>query len=163
MDGSMLLPEFTHEAQVTRKTLERVPFEKKEWSPHEKSYTLLQLAAHLAEIPGWTGVTVNQEVFEMDGSYEPYVPETVDDLLEHFDQNVAKAREALEGASSETLMEDWAMKQDGEVIMQMPKAAVLRSFVFNHMVHHRAQLGVYLRLLDIPVPATYGPSADEAQ
>jgi uncharacterized damage-inducible protein DinB len=159
----MLLPEFTHEAQVTRKTLERVPFDKKEWSPHEKSYTLLQLAAHLAEIPGWTGVTVNEDVFEVDGDYERHVPETVDDLLEHFDQGVAQAREALEGASAETLMEDWAMKQNGEVIMQMPKAAVLRSFVFNHMIHHRAQLGVYLRLLDVPVPATYGPSADEAQ
>jgi uncharacterized damage-inducible protein DinB len=162
MDGAMMLPEFDHEMANTRKTLERVPEDKFDWKPHEKSFSLHQLAAHLAEIPNWTGVTVNQDVFDMDEPYERVVPETKDDLLTAFDASVAEAREILEGVSGDDLMKTWSMKQGGEVAMSMPKAVVLRSFIFNHNIHHRAQLGVYLRMLGVPVPATYGPSADEA-
>ncbi len=163
MNGAMMLPEFDHEASLTRKTLERVPLDRGDWKPHDKSYSLKDLAAHLADIPSWVDVTVNQDVFEMDGPYEPETPDTVEGLLALFDRNTAAARTILEGASQETLMGMWSMKQGGEVTLSMPKIAVLRGFILSHSIHHRAQLGVYLRLLDVPVPSIYGPSADEAE
>ena len=163
MDGSALIPEFDHEASLTRKTLERVPFEKGDWKPHEKSSPLLELATHLADIPSWVEVTLNQDVFEMDGPYELPQVDDVEALLELFDRNVASAREALSKASGEDLMGTWTLKAGGEVVFSMPRIAVLRGFCFNHTVHHRAQLGVYFRLLDVPVPSIYGPSADEAE
>lgn len=162
MDGKQLVPEFEHEASLTRKTLARVPFDRADWKPHEKSYSLGELAVHVADIPAWMDVTINQDVFEMDGPYEPPTAETVEELLELFDRNVARAREVLAGASGEDLMATWSMKQGGEVTFSMPKVAVVRGFILSHTIHHRAQLGVYLRLLDVPVPATYGPSADES-
>ena len=157
-----MLPEFDHEASLTRKTLERVPLDRGDWKPHEKSFSLKALAGHLADIPSWVDVTINQDVFEMDGPYEPETPETTEGLLEVFDRNTAAARAVLEGATQEDLMAMWSMKQGGEVTLTMPKVAVLRGFILSHAIHHRAQLGVYLRLLDVPVPSTYGPSADEA-
>ncbi len=161
MDGKMMIPEFEHEASLTRKTLERVPFDRGDWKPHEKSYSLLQLATHLADIPAWVDITVHQDVFEMDGPYEPHTPDTVAGLLEHFDENVEQAKVALAGATHDDLMETWSLKSGGEIVFSMPRMAVLRGFVLSHAIHHRAQLGVYLRLLDQPVPAIYGPSADE--
>lgn len=162
MDGAMFLPEFEHEASLTRKTLERVPLDKGDWKPHEKSFSLKRLAEHIADIPTWVDVTVNQDVFAMNGPYETPPADSVDELLEIFDRNVADAKRVLAGATGEQLMGMWTMKQGDEVLLSMPKVAVLRGFVMNHTVHHRAQLGVYLRLLDVPVPSTYGPSADEA-
>lgn len=161
MDGAALLPEFDHEFAQTRRTLERIPDDRFDWKPHEKSYSLHELSAHLVEIPGWVPATIEREMIDLDEPMERDVPETREALLEKFDQQVEAARESLAGASRDTLAETWSLKYDGEVRMSMPKAAVLRGFVFNHNVHHRAQLGVYLRLLDIPVPAIYGPSADE--
>jgi uncharacterized damage-inducible protein DinB len=161
MDGSMFLPEFEHEFSETRRALERVPEEKFDWKPHDKSFSLHDLAAHLAEVPKWTSVTLNMDVFDLDEPYERVVPETKAEILAHFDEAVAEAKEILEGTSGETLMQTWTMKQNGEVALAMPKAAVLRSFILNHNVHHRAQLGLYLRMLDVPVPGHYGPSADE--
>jgi len=161
MNGAAMLPEFDHEFQQTRKTLERIPEERFGWKPHEKSFSLHELSAHLVEIPAWIPVTLETEELDFDGPMERDMPETREALLEKFDEQVAAAREALEKASGETLGESWTLKSGGEVHFSMPKAAVLRSFVFNHNVHHRAQLGVYLRLLDEPVPAIYGPSADE--
>ena len=161
MDGKTMLPEFDHEAGLTRKTLERVPFEKADWKPHPKSSSLGELAAHLADIPAWVDVTLNQDVFEMEGPYEPARAGSVEELLEIFDRNVAAARQVLEGVSHDDLMATWSMKQGGEIVFSMPKIAVLRAFIIKHAVHHRAQLGVYLRLLDVPVPAIYGSSADE--
>lgn len=161
MDGSAFLPEFDHEFAETRKALERVPEDKFDFKPHEKSYTLHQLAAHLSEIPRWAKVTLTMDVFDLDAPYDRVVPESRDEIVAHFDEGLAEARKLIQEASSERLMSDWSMKQGGEVVLSMPKAAVLRSFIFNHNVHHRAQLGVYLRMLDVPVPAHYGPSADE--
>lgn len=161
MNGATLLPEFDHEFQQTRKTLERVPEDRFDWKPHEKSFSLHELSAHLVEIPDWIPVTLETDELDVDGPMERDMPETRDGLLEKFDRSVAAAREALATASGETLGESWTLKSGDEVHFSMPKAAVLRSFVFNHNVHHRAQLGVYLRLLDEPVPAIYGPSADE--
>lgn len=161
MDGSMFLAEFDHEFAETRRALELLPEEKLDWKPHDKSFSLHQLAGHLAEVPRWTGVTMNMDVFDLDEGYERVVPETKEAILAHFDEGVAEARKVLAETSGETLMQTWSMKKGGEVMMAMPKVAVLRSFILNHNVHHRAQLGVYLRLLDIAVPGHYGPSADE--
>lgn len=161
MNGAMMLPEFDHEFAQTRKSLERVPEDKFDWKPHDKSFSLHALAAHCAEIPRWVPVTLSMDEFDIDAPYDRVVPETKDEILAHFDEGVAEARALIEGASGDDLMATWSMKQGGEVAMAMPKGAVLRSFIFNHNVHHRAQLGVYLRMLDVPVPAIYGPSADE--
>jgi uncharacterized damage-inducible protein DinB len=162
MNGAMWLPEFDHEFAETRRALERVPEEKFDWKPHDKSYSLHDLAAHLAEIPSWMGVTLNMDVFDLDEPYDRVVPKTREEILQRFDETLAEARDVLEKTSGDTLMETWSMKQNGEVTLSMPKAAVLRSFIFNHNVHHRAQLGVYLRLLGVDVPGHYGPSADES-
>ena len=161
LPGAALLPEFDQEMANTRRTLERIPEDKFDWRPHEKSYTLHELAAHLAEIPQWTEVSVNQDLFDMDQPYERVIPETKEEILAHFDTKVAEARAVLEGATAEQLAGMWSFKMGGEVAFSMPKAAVVRSFILSHNIHHRAQLGVYLRLLDVPVPAIYGPSADE--
>jgi uncharacterized damage-inducible protein DinB len=161
MNGAMMLPEFDHEFAQTRRSLERVPEDKFDWKPHEKSFSLHALAAHLVEVPQWVPVTLTMDEFDFDAPYECVVPETKDDLLAHFDAGVAQARGLIEAATEDDLAVMWSMKKDGEVAMSMPKGAVLRSFIFNRNVHHRAQLGFYLRLLDVPVPAIYGPSADE--
>ncbi len=164
MIAASMLPEFDHEFATLRTALERVPEDKPDFRPHEKSMPLAQLAGHLAEIPGWVNVTVETDELDFEaGGYEPYHMTSKADLLARLDEGVAKARECLAGASDEQLMQNWTMRTGDQVHMSMPKVAVLRSFVLNHMVHHRAQLGVYLRLNDIPVPSTYGPSADEGE
>ena len=162
MNGALLLPEFDHEFALTRRMLERVPLEQGEWRPHEKSSSLRSLASHLAHLPQWVPMTIAQDEVVLDGAYETPQHDSVESLLAHFDEGVATARPLIEGASAADLSAMWSLKRGGEVNVAMPKAAVLRSFIFNHNVHHRAQLGVYLRLLDVPVPASYGPSADEA-
>lgn len=158
-----LLGEMEYEAATTRKLLERIPTDKFDWKPHEKSMGMAQLASHVAEMFGWTPMTLNQP--ELDFSkfdYKPFVPATTEDLLEFFDKNVAEATDALKSTSDEVFFEPWTMRNGEEIYFTMPKAATMRSFVMNHIVHHRGQLSVYLRLNDIPVPSIYGPSADEA-
>jgi uncharacterized damage-inducible protein DinB len=162
--AASILPEFDHEMANTRKTLERVPDDKFGWKPHDKSFPMGSLAGHLANLPGWTNVTIDMDVFDMSPDGKPLkTPEchTRQELLDTFDQNVSKARATLEGASDEHLFKPWTLAANGHEILTMPRVAVLRSFVMNHIIHHRAQLGVYLRLNDIPVPSIYGPSADE--
>lgn len=157
-----LLPEFDHEFAVLRTTLERVPDGKFDYKPHEKSMAMGRLAAHLTELPGWINATI--EADELDfatGGSTPFVPTTTAELLAALDAALAKARPVLAATSDDTMMQPWTLRHGDHVILKMPKAVVLRSFVFSHMVHHRAQLGVYLRLNDVPVPSTYGPSADE--
>lgn len=161
MDGSMLLPEFDHEFAETRKALERAPEDRFDWKPHDKSWSLHDLTAHLAEIPQWMSVTLETDTFDLDEGYERVIPESKADVLAHFDRNLAAARKVLAGAKGSVMGETWRMTKGDDVILEMPKGAVLRSFIFNHNVHHRAQLGVYLRLLDVPVPGHYGPTADE--
>lgn len=164
MDGSMWLPEFDHEFGETRKALERVPEDQFSWRPHDKSWTLHELAAHVSEVPHWTAPTIDLDTLDMDAEpYERVVPETKEDILAHFDAGVAAARAAIEGADGAKLAETWTMIHGGQVAIEMPKGAVLRSFIFNHNVHHRAQLGVYLRMLGVPVPGHYGPSADDME
>lgn len=164
--SEMLLPEFEHEMASTRRTLERVPEDKFDWKPHEKSMPLGGLATHLANIPSWVGHTIEKDALDVAPPGEPPLrmqPATSRaEVLQQFDQNVAAARAALAGASDEELLKPWTLLSGGKTVLSMPRVAVLRGFVLNHNIHHRAQLGVYLRLNDVPVPAIYGPSADES-
>ena len=160
-----LLPELDQEMAGTRKTLERIPEDKFDWSPHPKSFTMIGLATHIANMVGWGKDVIEEDSFDVaPPGAEPYreePAESVAALLAIFDRNYAKFREALAGASDEALMKDWSLLAGGQVIFTKPRAVCLRGDVLNHLVHHRAQLGVYLRLNDAPVPALYGPSADE--
>jgi uncharacterized damage-inducible protein DinB len=156
-----LLPEFDHEMTITRKLLERVPDDKLTWKPHQKSYTLGQLAQHLATIPMWGSVTLTEPEIDLAGGQPPELAQSRADVLAIFDGHVAKTRTALIGKTDAELMVPWSLKREGHVIFSMPKASVWRSFVMNHLIHHRAQLGVYLRMQDVPLPSVYGPSADE--
>lgn len=157
------IAELQQEAASTRKLLERVPMDKADWTPHPKSMKLGNLANHVAELLSWTSVTLDQD--ELDFAkfeYKPEIPKTTEELVIKFDDQVAKAVACLKKADDAKFMENWTMRNGDQIFMTLPKAAVLRSFVFSHEVHHRAQLGVYLRLLDIPLPGIYGPTADES-
>lgn len=160
-----LLPEFDHEMANTRKTLERVPDDKLDWKPHKKSTAMGGLATHLSNLPTWANHTINKDSLDLAPGGKPMPPAPVvkssTELLEVFDSNVASARAAIADASDEELLKPWTLLNNGKEILTLPKIAVLRGFVMNHNIHHRAQLGVYLRLNDIPVPSIYGPSADE--
>lgn len=159
------LHEFDHEMGVTRRLLERVPDGQFDWKPHDKSMSLGRLAEHVAEIPTtWVAGTIELGELDLDdGRPEGYrPPATRDELVAFFDRNVAAARAALAGRTDAELVAPWTLKQSGVVLFTMPKAAVLRSYAFNHIVHHRGQLSVYLRLCDVSVPPMYGPTADEA-
>ena len=161
----MLLPEFDMEMANTRKTLERIPEDKFGWKPHEKSMTLGRLAGHVAEMPAWAVPTVDRESLDIapPGAppYEPPKLTTRQDVLDLFDKNITDARAAIARASDENLGKPWSLLMGGKTIFTMPRVAVLRSMVMNHVIHHRAQLGVYLRLNNVAVPGMYGPSADE--
>jgi uncharacterized damage-inducible protein DinB len=155
-----LLPEFDHEMTVTRKLLERVPEDKFDWKPHHKSMSLGQLAQHVATIPTWGAVTLNESEFDVASDQRP-AQMTRSEMLAAFDRNVSAARAALVGKGDGELTAPWALKRGGQTIFSMPRTAVWRSFVMSHLIHHRAQLGVYCRMHDVPLPAMYGPSADE--
>ena len=161
-----LLPEFDVEMANTRKTLERIPENKFGWKPHEKSMELGRLASHLAELPGWTEHTLAQDSIDLNPpggqQLQPANLSSRQEILDLFDKNVTSARAAIAGASDAEFMKSWSLLDGGKVVLTLPKAAVLRSFVMNHSIHHRAQLGVYLRLNNVPVPSIYGPSADES-
>lgn len=160
-----LLPEFDQEMANTRKTLERVPFDKLDFKPHAKSMTFGALATHLATMPDWAKLTMNMDSFDYaPPGAPPYQPPTFasnKEMVETFDKGVAEARAALVAADDGKLLAPWTLMAGGKDIMTLPRVAVIRSFVMNHAIHHRAQLGVYLRLNDIPVPGMYGPTADE--
>jgi uncharacterized damage-inducible protein DinB len=160
-----LLPEYDHEMSVTRKLLERVPEQDFAWKPHEKSFSLGALAAHLANIPTWVDAALTVSVFDVDAlpaDARPRMPTARAQVLETFDKNVAAAREKMKARTDPELLQPWTFKAGGKVVFTMPRIAVLRSFVMNHSVHHRGQLSVYLRLRDVPLPMMYGPTADEA-
>jgi uncharacterized damage-inducible protein DinB len=160
-----LLPEFDHEMANTRKTLERVPDDKFGWKPHEKSYSMGSLATHIAFLPTWAALGIKDDSIDIAPPGQPPLrnPElkSREELLATFDKSAAAAREAIASADDEHLFKNWTLLHGGKTVLSMPRAAMLRSFVISHIIHHRAQLGVYLRLNDIPVPSIYGPSADE--
>jgi len=166
MLAEILLSQFDHEMHTTRAVLAAVPEEQGEWRPHPKSTALGALAQHIANLVGFGPLIVQQEERDVHPPGEPprvSVPFTgTGPLLAAFDANVLATREALTGAPDEVLMVPWALKNGGRVLFSMPRAAVLRSFLISHVIHHRGQLSVYLRLLDVPVPSIYGPTADTA-
>jgi uncharacterized damage-inducible protein DinB len=165
--GQSLLPEFDQEMQNTRKTLERAPEEKWNWKPHDKSGTVEWLASHIATMPGWTAMTLSSQEFDYAPvgapAYQPPKINNRKELLAVFDKGVAEARAALAKASDAEMLKDWTLLAGGKTIFTLPRVACLRTMIFNHIIHHRAQLTVYYRLLGIPVPGLYGPSADEGQ
>jgi uncharacterized damage-inducible protein DinB len=156
-----LLPEFDQEMASTRKILNCVPEDKYSWKPHEKSMTLGRLASHVAELPHWAVETMNRETLELTPGMKPWIAASQAGLLAGFDRNVAEARALIAGASDADLAVEWSLIFGGHKVLTMPRGAVLRSVVMNHLIHHRAQLGVYLRLNDVAIPGMYGPSADE--
>ena len=159
--SATLIPEFDQEMATSRIVVERVPEEKYGWKPHEKSMTAGRLASHVAEIPTWASATVDHDFLDLAAGITPFEGGSTAEVLELFDKNVAAAREAIAGCNDETLMKDWSLKNGDATLMTMPKLAVVRTFVLNHVIHHRGQLSVYLRELNVSVPSIYGPSADE--
>jgi uncharacterized damage-inducible protein DinB len=161
-----LLPEFDQEMAKTRSVLSRIPMDKFDWKPHEKSFGMGDLANHVARMAGWgmsTMTTDSLDYAPVDGpAPEPPIARTTEELLALFDESVAGFREAIEGATDEHFMAPWTLQAGGEDLFTMPRGAVIRTLILNHIIHHRAQLTVYLRLNDLPVPGLYGPSADEA-
>jgi uncharacterized damage-inducible protein DinB len=160
-----LLPEFDHEMANTRKVLERIPEDKLDWKAHEKSNTIGWVGAHLANIPSWTELMLTKDSLDIaPPGGEPYrtpTAKSVKAILEQFDKNVAAGRALLVTARDEEFFKPWSLLKGGATVFTMPRMAVLRSFVLNHSIHHRAHLCVYLRLNNVPVPGLYGPSADE--
>ncbi|HXW97770.1 MAG TPA: DinB family protein [Gemmatimonadales bacterium] len=160
-----LLPEFDQEMAATRRILERTPEREAAWKPHPKSMALGYLAVHLAELPTWVPVTLTQTELDFNppGGSKWTMPEftTTKALVALFDENVKKARAVLAKTSDKDFMVPWSLKNSGAVLFTLPRVAVIRSFVMNHLIHHRGQFTVYLRLRDVPVPSTYGPTADE--
>ncbi len=156
-----LLPEFDREMTTTRKLLERLPDNQLGWKPHDKSMSLGRLATHVAEIPQWGARTLAEDELNLTGSYTPREEQSRDAILAIFDQAVADTRKALTSRSDAEFMAPWTLKREGKTVFTMPKAAVIRAMMLNHLVHHRGQLSVYLRLQNVPLPAMYGPSADE--
>lgn len=159
-----VLPEYDHEMATTRRCLERVPGNVT-WKPHAKSFSLGDLAAHLANLPVWGIMTMQRTELDLNPPGGPgWVPPgygSRDANLATFDENVKNLRAVLAGASDPDYLTGWSLKNAGQTVFTMPRVVVIRSFVLNHMIHHRGQLTVYLRMQDVPVPSVYGPSADE--
>lgn len=160
-----LLPEFDQEMASTRKVLERIPDGKFDWKAHPKSQTIGWNANHVADIPAWLTMvltTPSLDIAPKSGpSYQSPKLNSTKDILDTFDKNVAAGRKALAEAKDEDVAKPWTLLQGGAEIFTMPRAAVIRSMVMNHLIHHRSHLCVYLRLNDVPVPGMYGPSGDE--
>lgn len=153
-----------HELGQTRRVLERVPDERFAWKPHPKSWSLGSLATHLANLPHWTVAVLAADSFDLATIPPPDpagAPKSRDEVLRRFDDNVAEVRRALEAADDEALGRTWTLRKGEHVVMSMPRAAAIRAVGISHIIHHRGQMTVYLRLLDVPVPGLYGPSADE--
>lgn len=159
---SILQQEFEQEAAITRKFLPLIPEDKFDWKPHEKNMTLKQLAVHIAEIPQWAEMALTTDGMDFADGYEPTPIKSREGLMNLFEESVQKGKEALANADEEDLEPDWTMRNGDQVLMTMSKYEVIRHSL-NQTKHHRAQLGMYLRLLDIPIPGTYGPSADEQE
>ena len=161
----LLLPEFDAEMASTRKVLEAVPEERFDWRPHAKSFTMGRLAGHVAEISSWTSDTLQKGRLDLVAGNQPenttFQPASHAQLMEKFDRWVKQARADLAATNDAALEQTWVMTWNGQEILRLPRRETIRTWVLNHTIHHRAQLGVYLRLNDVKVPGVYGPSADE--
>ncbi len=156
-----LLKEMEQESQTTRKMLSRIPDDKYDWKPHPRSMTIRQLATHIAELPTWVSMTLTTS--ELDFAGNPYSPPAINstaELLELFERSLTDGRSHLEKATDDDLLPDWTLRNGEEIYLVLSKGEMIR-MTYSQIVHHRAQLGVFLRLLDIPIPGSYGPSADE--
>jgi uncharacterized damage-inducible protein DinB len=162
-----ILPEFDHEMETTRKTLERVPEDKADWKPHETSMGMGRLAGHIAELAGFGALTFQGDSFDFapggKSVMQPTVMTSRKQLLEIFDKNVAATRAAISKASDEDLHRSWTLMNNGKTFFSMPRIGALRSMILNHVIHHRGQLSVYLRMNKVPIPSIYGPSGDEGR
>lgn len=157
----MLLAEMEQEAQTTRKMLSRIPDDKYDWKPHEKSMSVRTLATHIAELPTWVSLTLDTS--ELDFAIAGYKPKPINntgELLQYFEECLTDGRERLAKATDDDLLPEWTLRSGAEIHDVSPKGKVIR-MSYCQIVHHRAQLGVYLRLLNVPIPGSYGPSADE--
>ena len=163
--SASILPEFDMEMAKTRTTLERVPVEKFDWKPHERSFSFMEMVNHLARLPGWGVATLTTDSMDLDPEKGEFVPPppagTTEEALAIFDKGVAEFRSTLEGTADADLMKPWTLKHGEQEFFTMPRIAVIRGMILNHVIHHRGQLTIYLRLNDLPIPALYGPSADE--
>lgn len=159
--SQMLLPEFDEEMANTRKMIERLPDGQFDYQPHPKSMTLGRLASHVVEMVAWGGNVLKTELLEIQPGQMPSSMKTRQELLDTFDKDVKETRALIEKVSDEDLQKIWTLKFGDKTVFSMPRIAVLRGAVMNHLIHHRAQLSVYLRLVDVEIPGMYGPSADE--
>jgi len=159
--SELLLPEFDQEMKSTRKLLECVPDEKLSYKPHEKSMSVAQLASHITMLPFWAAETINKDTLDLSPDQKPFMAASKTDLLNAFDTNVELGRAAISVAGDDHLLKTWTLTSGGKTFLAMPRVNVLRSVVMNHLIHHRAQLGVTLRLTDVAIPGMYGPSADD--
>lgn len=157
----LALGDLNHELGLTRKMLERVPEGQLEWRPHEKSMTLGGLAMHIATIPYWLIRILEADFFDVSNVTRNPPPGSAQEILDAFEERVASMRRALDAADDAALVKVWQLRRGDQVMQSMPRVAIIRAMGISHMIHHRAQLGVYLRLLDVPLPPIYGPSADE--
>ena len=156
-----LVAEYDHEMGTTRRLLERLPEAQLSWKPHEKSMSLGGLATHVATIPHWAGLILNEPFFDLASApSSPEAKTSREDILSAFDESTGSARASMDKSDAEYAAR-WALKRAGQEMFSMPRIAAFRSFVLSHIIHHRGQLSVYLRLNNVPVPAIYGPSADE--
>jgi uncharacterized damage-inducible protein DinB len=156
-----IVNELEHEAGTTRRLLQRLPQDRLGWQPHVKSMTLGRLATHIAEIPGWVSSILEKDEVDMSGGYTPQTGISPAEIQAMFDKSVAQATDMMKRQTPERLMAVWRLKKDGKVLLEMPRIGVIRAVLMNHLIHHRGQLSVYLRLLDVPIPSIYGPSADQ--
>jgi uncharacterized damage-inducible protein DinB len=158
----LTLGELEHELATTRRLLERVPGDQLDWKPHEKSFSLGQLAQHVAQLPFWITHTLAEDFFDIAAPFPRREPaRSTQELLDIFDRTTAEMHQALDAADDAALSRPWQMRNGEQVLQTMPKRAVIRTVGLNHLIHHRGQLSVYLRLLDVPLPMMYGPTADE--
>jgi uncharacterized damage-inducible protein DinB len=157
-----VLAELAHEAATTRRLLERLPQAHLTWKPHEKSMTLGRLAGHIAEIPVRIASILEPDEFDFaTGGGEPHTAKNVAELLAFFDQSVSQATEKLKKQTNDRLLATWRLKKGGKQLLEMPRMGAVRAILMNHLIHHRGQLSVYLRLQNVPLPSIYGPTADE--
>ncbi len=156
------MKELEFEAVSIRKMLARVPAKHFGWKPHEKSMTLQQLASHVADTLSWVKPILEQPEMKMVGKYKPWLAKSTAGLVAHFEKHLAEALAALDACSAADMRKTWALKSADATYMKAPRTTVMRGVIINHLIHHRGQLSVYLRLLNVPVPSIYGPSADEA-
>jgi uncharacterized damage-inducible protein DinB len=155
-----MLMELDQEARITKRVLDRVPSDKLSWRPHPKSFSLGQLALHTASVPGAIATAATPDTFEVPG-FNQAEPKNYQEILDVFSKSLATAKDAVKKMDDARLASDWCLTKNGTTLMTVPRIGFLRSIMMNHLYHHRGQLSVYLRMLDVPVPSIYGPSADE--